>query len=266
MSSGPPLDETRVRPSPPAGLTQAVILAGGFGTRLRPAVPDLPKVMAPVAGRPFLEHLLTKLKAQGISRVVLCLGYRAEEIAGYFHAGEHLGLDISYSVESVPLGTGGALEAAAPRLLPAFLLINGDTALDIDIGDLYRYHCARGGQITMVGLRWRGRPRQDTGYAVAGRGGRVLDLVRGAVPARVVGPHSVWACCGWYVCERSLIERALPAGASRDRTYSFEAGFVAPLLGSVYVYPTDAPYWDIGTPERYRRLREEWERRDRGPS
>lgn len=237
---------------------QAVILAGGLGLRLRSAVPDLPKVMAPVAGQPFLHHLLTGIHRSGVRRAVLCLGYRAEEIAGHFGDGSRLGLRITYSVESKPLGTGGAVLNAAPLLDGSFLLLNGDTALEVDLASLAAYHRARGGLITMVGRRWRGRPRHDAGYVVAGRGGRALGILRGTV-ARVAGAREVWACCGWYVCQREALDRA-PVTA--DGAFSLEAGIIAPLLGEVYVFPTDAPFYDIGTPERYRRLKQEWERHD----
>jgi NDP-sugar pyrophosphorylase family protein len=242
---------------------QAVILAGGLGLRLRPLIPDLPKVMAPVAGQPFLAHLLRRLGRQGVEQAVLCLGYRAEEVAGYFGSGSRFGIRIAYSVEAKPLGTGGAVLAAAPLLEETFLLLNGDTALDVDIRSLAAYHRARGGLVTVVGLRWRGRPRQDTGYIVAGRGGRAVAMMRGAVPARVVGAQNTWASCGWYMCEREMLRRTpLPPTDCPDGAFSLEAGIIGPLAGQVYVYPVDAPFYDIGTPDRYRRLRQEWETND----
>jgi D-glycero-alpha-D-manno-heptose 1-phosphate guanylyltransferase len=240
---------------------QAVVLAGGLGLRLRPAVSDLPKVMAPVAGRPFLAHLLERLHCQGVTRIVLCVGYKAEDIAGYFGDGRRHGLRIEYSVEDRPAGTGGALRLAAHLLDPTFLLLNGDTVIDLDLAALRDYHQARGGLLTVVGGRWRGRPRHDAGYVLAARGGRALAFFRGPVGGRVFAEGELWVNCGWFVCDRravDLIERPVPSAAGRD-VLSLESGLVPALLGSTYVFPTSQPFVDIGTPERYRRLKREWE-------
>src|SRR5215210_9346159 len=97
------------------GDVTAVILAGGLGTRLRSAVADRPKVMAEIHGRPFLAYLLDQLFAAGVGRVVLCTGYMGEQVSSFF--GESYGpLRLTYSRESAPLGTGGALRLALPHL------------------------------------------------------------------------------------------------------------------------------------------------------
>lgn len=118
-------------------MTSAVILAGGLGTRLRSAVPDLPKPMAPVAGRPFLAHQLDHWIAQGVRHFVLSVGYRHEAISGFF--GRHYrGAALDYVVETTPLGTGGALLLAVAQLPhdePA-LLLNGDTYFDVSLAAL----------------------------------------------------------------------------------------------------------------------------------
>ena len=115
-------------------MTTAIILAGGLGTRLRGTVPDLPKPMAPVAGRPFLAHQLDHWIAQGVVRFVLSVGYRAVAISNHF-GDRYRGVPIDYVVEPAPLGTGGALALAATKLRsnePA-LLLNGDTYFDVDL-------------------------------------------------------------------------------------------------------------------------------------
>ena len=118
-------------------ITSAVVLAGGLGTRLRSAVPDLPKPMAPVAGRPFLAHQLDQWIAQGIRDFVLAVGYRHEAISDYFGA-HYRGASIRYSVEATPLGTGGALLQAASLVSgeARFLLLNGDTYFDVALAKL----------------------------------------------------------------------------------------------------------------------------------
>ena len=124
-------------------MTTAIILAGGLGTRLRDTVPDLPKPMAPVAGRPFLAHQMDHWIAQGINRFVLSVGYRAVAISNHF-GDRYRGVPIEYSAETSPLGTGGAIVLAATRLHsdePA-LILNGDTYFDVDLAGLAA-HAAR---------------------------------------------------------------------------------------------------------------------------
>jgi len=121
-------------------IEQAVILAGGLGTRMRPMTEQVPKPMLPVNGKPFLYHQLRLLESRGFRRVLLLVGYLGEQIEEYFDsgAGATLEVGISYSYESSPLGTGGALKNAAAKLDPAFVVLNGDTYLDVD----YRKLCA----------------------------------------------------------------------------------------------------------------------------
>ena len=93
---------------------EAIILAGGRGTRLRDVVPDLPKPMAQVAGRPFMEIILTLLSRQGFRRVVISLGYMAEKVVSHF-GGHFAGMELEYVIEDSPLGTGGAVRVAPRR-------------------------------------------------------------------------------------------------------------------------------------------------------
>lgn len=125
-------------------MTAAVILAGGLGTRLRAAVPDLPKPMAPINGRPFLEHQLDYWIGQGIERFILSVGYRHAAISGHFGA-RYRGVAIDYAVEETPLGTGGGLLLAAARLdggAPA-LVLNGDTYFAVSLAALQEFHAQR---------------------------------------------------------------------------------------------------------------------------
>lgn len=115
---------------------QAVILAGGLGVRLQPLTLTLPKPMAPVAGHPFLQHLLVMLRRRGMTRMLLLTGYLGDRIESHFGTGASIGVELSYSREPQPLGTGGALCHAAPALDDRFLLVNGDTYLDCDYASL----------------------------------------------------------------------------------------------------------------------------------
>lgn len=111
----------------------AIVLAGGFGTRLRGVVPDLPKPMAPVAGRPFLEILLTWMARNGFTRVVLSLGYQADKIVGHFGS-RYAGMELVYEIETTPLGTGGAIRQASRHCTGShYYVFNGDSFLDLDV-------------------------------------------------------------------------------------------------------------------------------------
>src|SRR5437868_9009337 len=124
-----------------AAVMQAIILAGGKGTRLRAAVPDLPKSLAPVGGRPFLEHQMSYWVAQGVDRFVLSVGYKAAMIVD--SVGSHFGgTPVDYEVEERPLGTGGAVLRALHQLKrdEPFLVLNGDTFFDLPLPDLRRLH------------------------------------------------------------------------------------------------------------------------------
>ncbi len=115
---------------------EAIVLAGGFGTRLREVVTDVPKPMAPIAGRPFLEILLSMLSKKGFTRVVLSLGFMADKIINHF-ADSYKGMQLVYEVEQQPLGTGGAIRAALTQCETDHVFIfNGDTYLDLEVDAL----------------------------------------------------------------------------------------------------------------------------------
>jgi D-glycero-D-manno-heptose 1,7-bisphosphate phosphatase len=120
-------------------ITQAVILAGGLGTNLKPLTNNTPKPMVPVNGKPYLTYQLEHLKVQGIKRILLLTGYLAEQIEDYFKDGSAFGLSISYSREEQPLGTGGAIKKAEKHLEDRFLLINGDSFLPFDYVPFIEY-------------------------------------------------------------------------------------------------------------------------------
>ena len=124
-----------------AGVTTAIILAGGLGTRLRDAVPDVPKPMAPINGRPFLEHQIDYWIGQGVQSFVLSVGYKHEEIIRHFGSC-YRGAPISYAIESTPLGTGGGLLLAASglSLTDPLLVLNGDTFFEVPLARLLSYH------------------------------------------------------------------------------------------------------------------------------
>lgn len=123
---------------------KAVILAGGFGLRLRETVKNLPKAMAPITGRPFMEYLILQLKKWGVNEIILGVGYLKEKIKSYFGNGKQWDVHIVYSEENKPLGTGGALKKAV-RLIDdeEFLVMNGDSFLDLNFNRIISLHRKR---------------------------------------------------------------------------------------------------------------------------
>ncbi|MDX9690683.1 MAG: nucleotidyltransferase family protein [Alphaproteobacteria bacterium] len=122
-------------------MTEAIILAGGLGTRLREVVADLPKPMAPVRGEPFLAHLMRYWKGQGVTHFVLSISYLREKIIEAF-GDSFEGIPITYAIEDTPLGTGGGLLISVAQLKTEapFLLLNGDTYFDVKLGELSAFH------------------------------------------------------------------------------------------------------------------------------
>jgi NDP-sugar pyrophosphorylase family protein len=128
---------------------QAVVLAGGKGTRLAPYTNVLPKPLMPIGNMPILEVLLRQMKRAGIDEVVLTVGHLAELLEAFFKDGEKFGMHIRYSIEDVPLGTAGPL-ALVDGLKDTFLVCNGDVLTTMDIRDLVRFHREQGGVATIA--------------------------------------------------------------------------------------------------------------------
>jgi D-glycero-alpha-D-manno-heptose 1-phosphate guanylyltransferase len=223
---------------------QAIVLAGGLGTRLRSVVSDLPKPMAPVAGRPFLAWILDGLAQAGFDRVVLAVGYRHEAIVQHFGP-KHLGTVLHYSVEEKPLGTGGAIRLAADCISawPAFVL-NGDTYLDLDYRAMLDAYLMGREQMSMAVCK----------VADAGRYGG-LDLehghVRGFREKGVSGPGLINA--GTYLMSDSVLDR-IP----RDVPFSFEQQLLAPEVSAIRpaAFIAEGLFIDIGVPEDYERAQQ----------
>jgi len=220
----------------------AVILAGGFGTRLAAVVSDVPKPMAPVAGRPFLERLLDRLAAQGIRRVVLAVGYRGGIIRSHFGAA-YGSLALHYSEESEPLGTGGALrQAFDSQALDRALALNGDTWCDVDLAALAQRHERSGALVTITLVH------QDD----AARFGTVeVDARERVVGFREKRPGAGLINAGVYAIERKAFDLAPQAArfsfeSDVLQAHAAEGGFAAHVAAG-------ATFIDIGVPEDYAR-------------
>lgn len=227
-------------------MRQAVILAGGLGTRIAPVAAGLPKVLLPVGGRPFLHHLMDRLTAGGISEIVLLLGHRADEVAAAARAGAGPGLRLLESVEHEPLGTGGALKAAESWLDQRFLVLNGDTLLDLDLADLVSAHKAAAPTGAVATLALVRHPRAgQKGLVRLGRDGEIVEFVEKGRD----GPGLINA--GVYCVERRGLamvpaRRAVSLEREVFPLWMKEAGGRG-LQGFV----VDAYFVDIGLPEDY---------------
>lgn len=227
-------------------MTTAIILAGGLGTRLRNTVPDLPKPMAPINGRPFLEHQLDYWIGQGVKRFVLSLGYRHQAISGHFGA-SYRGAALEYAIESSPLGTGGGLLLAAEKLCgeAAFLVLNGDTYFEVDLAALCNFHAGNRADWTFA-LFSSAEPGRYTGMEIAADG-RIASLTAGAgSPGRLanggvylLNPQTLRSG-GWKPGDKvSLEDDILPAAlAAGRRLYGLECS---------------GTFVDIGVPQDYSR-------------
>jgi len=218
----------------------ALVLAGGQGTRLRDTVPELPKPMAPLRGRPFLAWLLDYWIAQGLRRFVLAVGYRREAIEAYF-GGSYSGAALEYCAEAEPLGTGGALLLAASRFdcTSPFLLLNGDTYFEVDLPAMAAFHRKSGAQWTFALVRRDGA-----------KGGLGVRLTQDGRVSALEGDLLNGGVC--------LVNPALIAGWQRHsrRPLSIDGDLLPAALAAgkpIYGFECAGRFVDIGTPENYQR-------------
>jgi D-glycero-alpha-D-manno-heptose 1-phosphate guanylyltransferase len=221
---------------------EAIVLAGGLGTRLSSRLGGLPKPMAPVAGRPFLEILLNQLRRSGCTRVLLSVGRGHTVIQDHFGAAFH-GMALDYVIESAPLGTGGAIRLALTQAREeSVLVLNGDTFLDADYAAMLRFHAAeaqaRGGAAATLAVVHRDDVSRYGGVTIADR-----HIVRFEEKGR---SGSGWISAGTYVLARELAwPPALPEKSSIEQDFFMpEVERLRPAA-----YEVDGFFLDIGIPE-----------------
>lgn len=217
-----------------------VILAGGKGTRLRLVVSDHPKVLAAVCGKPFLAYLLDQVAAAGIENVILCVGYRGDQVQAAFGQA-YAGMRLTYSKETTPLGTGGALRLAWPLIASeTFIAMNGDSFCDVNLTDLWVWHHARQANATMVLSH-----KPDT--ARYGRVSLSADGVISGFEEKGSTAEAGWVNAGIYVFNAEMV-RAIPAGRAVSLEHEVFPSWVGQRL---YGYQSQERFLDIGTPESY---------------
>lgn len=228
-------------------VTEALILAGGLGTRLRQAVPEAPKPLAPVRGRPFLEWLLDYWLARGVGRFVFSVGYRAEQIRGHF-GNEYRGAQLDYVCEEEPLGTGGAVARVLSTISwqkKHFLLLNGDTWLTADPEALAEAADRLQTPVSLVLVEVPDNRRY--GAVDADEAGRV----------KCFGPPTpgrpAWINAGCTLVDAAETRRLLSGFPPR---FSLESDFLPGLAerGFLGANRQTAEFIDIGVPDDYHRF------------
>jgi NDP-sugar pyrophosphorylase family protein len=225
---------------------QAVIICGGLGTRLRPLTFDIPKSMVPVNGKPFLQFIIEFFKAQGIERFVLCTGRMHENIEAHFGNGNNFGVEITYSVEPEPLGTGGALLNARHLLDERFFVAYGDSLLDLDLGTLERI-CDANNALGVISVYDNCKRIAPNNVRIA-PDGRVLEYIKKNPPASMNCLEA-----GLALYHRSVLDFA------PGRVFSLEEAILPQLInrGRLFALLTPRMFYDMGTPEGLERARRE---------
>ena len=210
-----------------------LVLAGGLGTRLRPLTTDLPKVLVPTLGRPFLEFVLDDFARQGFDDFVISVGFLADQVQAHFGDGSAFGYRVRYAREKEPLGTGGAVRLALGMLRGTFILVNGDTLLEVDLDALLSDHRAGGCGMTMAATFVPDRGRYGTLRMDDDRVAGFDEKQPGAGPG--------WINGGVAALEPSFFDGA-PQGP-----FSMEQAWLPQKLGHIAVHKTRGFFVDMGT-------------------
>jgi mannose-1-phosphate guanylyltransferase len=227
---------------------QAVVLVGGFGTRLRPLTNHVPKPMLPVGHQPMIAHLVERLARGGVTEVVLALGFKPEPFVEAFPDGHCAGVALRYVIEPEPLDTGGAIRFAAVEagITDTFVVANGDVMTDLDVGELVAVHAARGAQATihLIGVA------DPSAFGVVDLDADGTGAIRQFVekPAPGTEPSNL-INAGTYVFEPSVLD-LIPDG----RRVSIERDTFPKLVAAagLFGHATDDYWIDAGVPDLYR--------------
>jgi mannose-1-phosphate guanylyltransferase len=221
---------------------QALILAGGEGTRLRPLTMTVPKPVVPLANRPFITYMIDWLDHHGFDDIVMSCGFLAEGVREVLGTGTLNGVTVQYVDEPEPLGTAGAVKLAEPVLGERFAVLNGDVLTDLDISKLRTFHEQHGATATL-GLY----PVEDPssyGVVVTGEDGRVEEFLEKPAPGTAPTNH---VNAGMYMLEHEVLEHI-----DSGRAVSFEREVFPSLVGAgLHALPLEGYWMDIGTPQRY---------------
>jgi mannose-1-phosphate guanylyltransferase len=222
---------------------QAVILAGGAGTRLRPLTTRVAKPVVTLVDRPFVVYMLEWLRRHGVDDVILCCGFGADGVRAVLGEGAQYGLRLRYVEESEPLGTAGPLKLAAEYLDERFIVCNGDILTDIDLQAQLEAHERTGAKATLALVSVE--DPSHYGLVKTAEGGAVEEFLE--KPEGAVDPGEAWINAGAYVIEHEVLDAIEPG-----RAVSLEREVWPALVGHGLYGHRASGYWmDIGTPARY---------------
>jgi NDP-sugar pyrophosphorylase family protein len=244
--------------------SQALILAGGLGTRLRPAFNGGPKSLAPIGDHFFLEYLLIWLRSAGIKELILCVGYEKDQIQNWLVDGAAWGLRVTYSVEETLLGTAGAIKHAEKLIsMPYCLVVNGDSFLDVNLAEMYEFHVRHRALATLALARVPDSARYGTvqldqlGQVIAFQEKKQNVASQDNSPPGRRGPQLING--GVYLMKKRFFDIIPPLKAISLETEIFPTLVNKNLHGFV----TDGYFIDIGVPADYERAQSELPKRFR---
>jgi mannose-1-phosphate guanylyltransferase len=222
---------------------QALILAGGEGTRLRPLTSTIPKPVVPLCDRPFIAHMIEWLRRHGVDDVILACGFMAADVRAVLGDGAELGVRLRYVEEPHPLGTGGALKYAEDLLDGRFLMLNGDVLTDINLTAQLEQHERTGARATLALVA----VEDPSAYGLVRLAGdRAVTEFLEKPEDSAIDTNLINA--GAYVLERDVLDEMPSAGTN----VSIERDVFPRLVGrGLFGHPAEGYWLDIGTPERY---------------
>ncbi len=226
-------------------MNEAIVLAGGLGTRLKGVIYDIPKPMAPIGNKPFLEYLLQWLHKKSIDRVVLAVGYKYEIIEQYF-GNTYKKMELVYAVENEPLGTGGAIANAIPYCeSDSFFLINGDTFFDVDLELLKATHIEHSSELTLS-------LKEMTSFDRYGSVELVDSHIQAFKEKTFIEKGLING--GVYYLQKAIFNRP-----ELGKRFSFETDIMEAGVGHIKMagLVSDSYFIDIGIPDDYAKASEE---------
>ena len=217
----------------------AIILAGGLGTRLKEVICDLPKPMAPVNGKPFLHFVFEYLNKQGINKAVLAVGYKHEVIKAYF-GNSYLNIEIQYSIEEEPLGTGGAAKQAFDFVNEVAFVINGDTFFDVSLNEMNTFFQSKDADLAMALKYLKNFDRYGT--VQINEASRVLQFEEKKLMTEGLINGGI------YLMKKNIFDKA-----GVEKKFSFEKEVLEKYVGELKYFGKsfDNYFIDIGIPTDY---------------
>lgn len=217
---------------------QAIIMAGGRGSRLMPLTKDLPKPLVPILDKPILHYTIERLKEIGVTDIIMTLGYLGKKIEQAFGDGKDYGVRLRYVYEVQPLGTAGGVKNVGSLIRDDFLVLSGDAFTDMDLEALIRFHNSHRGIATIASTRV---PNPENF-------GNIFKSPKGLITAfeeKPIAPKTNLVNTGIYVFDRKIL-KYIPGGFQ-----DFSRDIFPKLLGKLYTYETECFWSDVGTLPSY---------------